>query len=72
VLGTVWNLVIGVPGFFFAGRAPSLWPLVALFALLFPSSSDTIVSSSSLLQDSKMVRFWAVTLRSTWNSPSRR
>jgi 4-hydroxybenzoate polyprenyltransferase len=33
VVGTVWNLVIGVPGLFFAGQ-PRGMPLVVLFALL--------------------------------------
>jgi 4-hydroxybenzoate polyprenyltransferase len=42
VLGTLWNLLVGVPGFFFAGR-PSvgelpLRPLVGLFAVLLLGS----------------------------------
>jgi 4-hydroxybenzoate polyprenyltransferase len=42
VLGTLWNLLVGVPGFFFASR-PSvselpLRPLVGLFALLLLGS----------------------------------
>ncbi|MEO7328003.1 MAG: UbiA family prenyltransferase [Minicystis sp.] len=42
VLGTLWNLLVGLPGFFFAGR-PSvgelpLRPLVGLFALLLLGS----------------------------------
>ena len=42
VLGTLWNLLVGVPGFFFAGR-PSvgelpLRPLVGLFAMLLLGS----------------------------------
>lgn len=42
VLGTLWNLLVGVPGFFFAGR-PSLGelplrPLVGLFAVLLLGS----------------------------------
>ena len=44
----------------------------ASFFAPFDSSSDTISSSRSLLQDSQIVRFSVVTLRSTWNSPSRR
>lgn len=42
VLGTLWNLLVGVPGFFFAGRPPldelPLRPLVGLFALLLLGS----------------------------------
>jgi hypothetical protein len=38
VVGTLWNAVMGVPGFFFTGGAPvgtpPLRPLVGLFALL--------------------------------------
>ena len=42
VLGTLWNLLVGIPGFFFAGRPPldelPLRPLVGLFALLLLGS----------------------------------
>lgn len=42
VLGTLWNLLVGVPGFFFAGRPDvgelPLRPLVGLFAILLLGS----------------------------------
>jgi 4-hydroxybenzoate polyprenyltransferase len=42
VLGTLWNLLVGVPGFFFAGRPPlgelPLRPLVGLFGVLLLGS----------------------------------
>jgi 4-hydroxybenzoate polyprenyltransferase len=42
VLGTLWNLLVGVPGFFFAGRPDvselPLRPLVGLFAVLLLGS----------------------------------
>ena len=50
-----------------AAVAPAPFP-----APFCASSSDTISSRSSLLHDSQMVRFLALTFSSTWNSPSRR
>jgi 4-hydroxybenzoate polyprenyltransferase len=42
VLGTLWNLLVGVPGFFFAGRPPigelPLRPLVGIFGVLLLGS----------------------------------
>jgi 4-hydroxybenzoate polyprenyltransferase len=38
VVGTVWNVVIALPGFFFAGSALNGWPVLALFAVLLLGS----------------------------------